>query len=550
MYYWRVFFTFLVFTLLGFSAFAVSEKSITLGNSAGWAAVQSRQNITDMFGLRPFGVLALESSANEPRLSAAYDLRLTFDGADRRFFADAAENYDVEVSGGVEGAERRFAKRGAGAALFTGSEGADLTSGRNREPIVILPKSNAALFAENAKIGDFSLEFYIYPDNLENGQSIFSWNSTRNDFSGKEIGESILCTTAKNRLRWSFNSFFASPETREAKNTINVMLSGISTLSPKTWSHHLIRFSKKEGLLEYIVNGELEASAYTTVSGSQSKGASVFEPLTGTLSRMVLGGSFTGILDEFSIYKDFIESSSLEKYAKQGGRIETAVLNLGTPGTSLKKLSVSAGRTNFTGRNFQNDYDFDGKLGILGANSTDAPETIAFYIRSGDNRYNRESLPWIPISTNTTLSGISGQFLEIAADFYPGTGGELTPYLEKIEIIYTENAPPSPPVNFAAVITDSGVNLKWKAPTGIDARNAVRGYLLYYGTESGVYLGGEETSLVPLDVGNTLSYHLDGLQNGVLYYFAVAAYGKNGPAYPGDFSKEIAARPLRAARNY
>ena len=160
------FFCILFATLFCVNAFGVTEKSITLGAGAGWGAVAGRQNITDMFGLRPFGVLALESSKNEMRLAENYDLRITFDGADRRFFADAAENYSVEIFDGVEGAGRRFAKRGGGAALFTGSQPVDVNSGLNREPIVILAKTNTALFAENAKIGDFSLEFYIYPDKL------------------------------------------------------------------------------------------------------------------------------------------------------------------------------------------------------------------------------------------------------------------------------------------------------------------------------------------------------------------------------------------------
>ena len=54
----------------------------------------------------------------------------------------------------------------------------------------------------------------------------------------------------------------------------------------------------------------------------------------------------------------------------------------------------------------------------------------------------------------------------------------------------------------------------------------------------------------PLDVGDHTSVRIDGLNNGTLYYFAVAAYNKPEHTLapePGEFSREVAARPLRSA---
>jgi hypothetical protein len=49
----------------------------------------------------------------------------------------------------------------------------------------------------------------------------------------------------------------------------------------------------------------------------------------------------------------------------------------------------------------------------------------------------------------------------------------------------------------------------------------VAGYVVYYGTTSGVYTSS-------LDVGNTTTYTINGLPNGVTLYYVVKAYGNDG----------------------
>ena len=70
------------------------------------------------------------------------------------------------------------------------------------------------------------------------------------------------------------------------------------------------------------------------------------------------------------------------------------------------------------------------------------------------------------------------------------------------------------------------VNLTWSASTASN----VGGYIVYYGTSSGVY-----TSSV--DVGNTTSTTLTGLQGGTAYYFAVGAYDTTR-AFQSRYSNE------------
>ena len=68
---------------------------------------------------------------------------------------------------------------------------------------------------------------------------------------------------------------------------------------------------------------------------------------------------------------------------------------------------------------------------------------------------------------------------------------------------------------------------------------------MYYGTRSGEYLGrialeGES----PINVGNTTSFTVSGLENGKIYYFAIAAWSASDMRVVGELSKEVFARPL------
>jgi hypothetical protein len=146
---------------------------------------------------------------------------------------------------------------------------------------------------------------------------------------------------------------------------------------------------------------------------------------------------------------------------------------------------------------------------------------------------------------------IQGRYIQLAVDFYPGWDGETSPYLSELRVIYMLAEPPLPPTRVVATARDGAVELSWRASSSRD----VTGYLVYYGTASGEYFGREGiqsfSGTSPIDVGTRTSVRIDNLKNGTLYYFVVAAYNNLG-AYtalpePGEFSREIAARPLRMA---
>jgi hypothetical protein len=130
----------------------------------------------------------------------------------------------------------------------------------------------------------------------------------------------------------------------------------------------------------------------------------------------------------------------------------------------------------------------------------------------------------------------------VAVAFYPSGDCSTSPYLEELQIVYNSNEAPYPPSLVTARALDGAVELSWRVSPDED----VRGYLVYYGTSSGVYYGqGAVLGASPLDVGNRTSLRIEGLQNGTLYFFAVVAYNGTGLRSDGKFSREVSARPLR-----
>ena len=91
------------------------------------------------------------------------------------------------------------------------------------------------------------------------------------------------------------------------------------------------------------------------------------------------------------------------------------------------------------------------------------------------------------------------------------------------------------------VLGDREITISWNQNNPDDKY----GYLLYYGTKSGEYLGQEANQGdSPIDCGSATSITISGLKNGRIYYFAVATYLKEYPEIIGTLSEQIYDRPL------
>jgi hypothetical protein len=560
-----------LYTLLRVSSLrALEEKVLVIGASSGWSAAENRVQVTEIPVLRPFPVLALSSARPEhaengaaetparqdiPALYEAYrnfpadesavDFSLSFDQASPSEYRDARGRYRVETSPALQGAAGRWARYGSGAALFAG-----VTDREEGVPLRISPERG--IFSPGRGMRNFSIEFWLYPNNLENGEQILAWTAV---LPGKnETLQRIFCEAVRNRIRWTFQNFFIAPGGPDQHPALVISRETRKSLVPRTWTHHLVRYDADTGLLEYLVDGEPENAAYTTLSGRE--GGDVHTPYPGRDGFFVLGGRYSGLMDEFRIYREaipgrgnpdtgtrgFLEMPDPAKFPKSGGRFETRTIDLGEPGTTVLRLEASGGRyTAGTAkrRPVRNIYEGKGDFRF----SDDS--TIQFFFKAGEDPYQFNRAPWIPVTPGTELSGrIRGRYIQLAAAFYPGRDCETGPYLEEIRIIYESNEAPYPPSLVTAKALDGAVELNWRASPDSDTT----GYMVYYGTSSGVYYGeGAVQGGSPVDAGKRTSLRLEGLKNGVLYFFAVAAYDGSGGLHAGKFSKEVTARPLRTS---
>ena len=511
------------------SIHGVGEKTIILGAAASWELVEKRQGIAEVLNIRPNPVLVLSGglprAANGNPYGNSLDLHMSFDEGRPALFADNRGNYNVSVSPELGSVTDPSSRMGKGAAAFNGKTG---TEG----PLVIRPRPGA-LFAPGSHVRDFSIEFWLFPQNLQNGEQVLSWHSLKPDGRGGYINQHVQCVASRDRLEWTFGNFFFSPGGRDSK----LMSLAGPVLINRTWSHHLIRFDADLGLLEYLVDGRIEALSYATSLGRE--GGDAYTPAIGEDCRLVLGGRFSGLMDEFRIHGACFEKPVLSRYSGGAGRVETRTMDMGYSGSSVLKIDAFGGRTSNLNGTMHSEYAGNGSLSFQ-----DHAE-MRFFVRSGSNPYLLNGAQWVPFVPGTELQGLRGRYFQLAADFYPSGDGETSPYLSELRVTYMAAEPPPPPAYLTATAKDGAVELAWRASPSRD----VGGYLVYFGTAKGEYLEAES----PIDAGGRTSLRVEGLKNGTLYYFAVAAYGMpDGREHyfvpePGEFSREAAARPLRMA---
>lgn len=490
------------------SGFAFAEeKVLILGGEKGWPMFQSNSNVT--YGKGRFGYTSIELAKNSRKVTGTTDMLLNFEGSNIR---DVSNNYTV-VKNDMIRMENSVMGHYCG-----------LSRGNGKG--ITLKGNPGTIFGTEGNPGTFAIEFWIKPSIAENGEIIFSWNSSRtvNDYI---LYQMIQVAFVNSRVEWSFRNVFDA----YVKDKGEITLTSYSTIVPDKWSHHVLMFDEETGLLEYRIDGKTEDIKYLTTTGHER--GTIYQPSLGLANNITICPSFTGSIDDFRILHSLpseankssrddesLQSLSKEKYDSykvQGGKFETQPTYL-VPGARIEKLSV--------------------------IENIPAQTEIRYYIRTGENFYNwTDTYPeWKPVTPGKEIKDVTGKYFQLAAELYPDGDGKKSPSITEIKITYFEPPLPLAPTRVKAVAGDGYVELSWN----YSLDDTTEGYYVYYGTRPGEYLGTDSSNgSSPVKVGNVNSFRVNGLKNGAIYYFAVAAYSKMDSRIVGNFSDEVYARPKR-----
>ena len=463
------------------------------------------------------------------------DLLLHMDSAAT---TDDTKNWTVDAGRGFS-IDRSKALLGTGSGSFRGSDSS----------LSLRPGPNS-VFGKDSSFRDFSIEFWLYPANADNGEVLLLWQSLRKLPSGL-LSQQLSCAISNGRLLWAFSGFFGKPGgAKPAEADSRIELRARSPLVPRVWSHHLLRFDGDTGLLEYLVDGLPEATAYATASGRE--GGTVFEPAIGAVSPLRFCPEYSGLADELRISRRFVEEPSLRPFGRDPALVVTPVADLGYGNSRLIAIDAEYKAPSTTGVEF------------------------AYRIADSWAGWRADSPAWTDIRPGEKLpESARGRYVQVKAELYPDGTGRLSPALSSVTLRFEADPPPPAPARLVAYPKDGAVELHWTRVLEAD----LAGYLVYYGERPGEYFGtGADQGPSPIDAGDTTTLTLTGLANGRLLYFVVAAYdaapdpdagipgaGRDRSARDGvesvsgtardraesragEFSPETAARPSRTAR--
>ena len=490
-----------------------SEQTLVFGGKQGWKGVSYTKNVTIGTGRYGYDSYMLSEQTINPDDST--DLLLTFENGT---VTDETGNYTVDSAEVFVGDN---SARGEKAALSRSE-----TSG------IKLTGKASALFGRQGLTDSFSIEFWVCPLAAGNGEVIFSWRSSRN-LEKYSLYQNISATVYGSRMRWDFTNVFDIMVDRDFEETNSKFeLQSVTPLIPRTWSHHEITYDAESGMLEYKMNGSTEDVRYVT--NTDHERGTVFEAHLGVPATLNICPSYTGWIDNFCIRRncDTNENAAF-LYPENGGRFETGCFQLGKNGAEISRIDI--------------------------LETVPEQTWVEYYIRSSVKRIDwlddsPDAEPefrapeWRAFTPGEPLDDVSGMWFQLAADLYPDGACSVTPSVSEFKITYSEYEVPVTPYDVRVVAGDGYVELSWSGTAGNSNSNTA-GYIVYYGKRPGEYLGNDAAEgSSPIRVGKKTSIKITGLENGKIYYFAVAGVSASSPEIIGQLSQEVYARPMYRKR--
>jgi hypothetical protein len=481
------------------------EKAIELGKDNLWKDALTLDGVEPVPGRWGFQDLALTSGAYDADSST--EMLLHFDAPTS---TDSTKNYRMTGTGPLL-SDSTSALGGASAA-FTGA----------RQGIALQPQGTG-MFSPGAVWEDFTIEFWLSPASLSDGESILAWSGSLRGAAGSSsplASQALRCFIRDRKLVWEFQNLFVLPSP-EGAHPLPVTLSGTRQLLPRTWHHHLLRYDSREGLLEYRLDGVPEAIVHATDTGGET--GSIAVPMVGAAysGPLIIGQGYTGFLDELRISRRFVDDAVTSRFLGRTGSLTSRIIDLGFSNTRIARIEAVI--------------------------STPSDTAVEFFYQSsntwGGKKLLKAETDWIPFIPGTDFTDtLKARYVQLRVELSPDGSRTQSPRVSSLKVVYEPNLPPTPPAGLAATPGNGKVTLSWRKVNDLN----VKGYLVYYGSAPHSYTGtGAAQGDSPVDAGAGTTLVIEGLSNGSLYYFSVAAYDTADPRQQSQFSPEVSARPSR-----
>ena len=475
------------------------EKTIELGRDALWADMMSLGGVVALPGRWGFHDLAL--AGGQYAVDPATEMLFHFDSPAT---ADATGAYTIPGNGPLISSAQNAV--GTASAAFTGA----------RQGVGV--RGNASsLFAPGTAWPDFTIEFWLYPVTLSDGEEVLGWTGSDKDPSSGLVPQQIRCFIRDRQLVWDFSNVFKLPGAAR----IPVSLHGVRQLLPRTWHHHLLRFDSRLGVLEYRLDDVPEAIVHVSDTGRE--GGSIAVPVIGATysGPLVLGAGFTGFLEELRLSRRFVDDSVNSRFLGRSGVATSRIIDLGFSSTRVIRIDTVDSRP------------------------ADSGIELSYQVADAWNgrKVLKSDTDWVPFVPGTDFGDtVKARYIQLRVEMYPDGTRTRSPRLSSLRVVYEPNPPPSPPAGLMATAGNGKVTLSWRKVNDL----SVKGYLVFYGPSPRNYLGsGAVAGPSPLDAGSSTTMVIDGLDNGSLYYFAVVSYDDSQPRQQSEFSAEVSARPSR-----
>lgn len=369
----------------------------------------------------------------------------------------------------------------------------------------------STIFSPNTVLESFSLDFWIKPQLAANGEIIFFWKGSR-QFGKNWYTQQISGIVLQNKLRINFINIFFN----ESKEQV-INLAALTPITPDVWAHYLVSYNSENGLLQLIKDGKPEAIVYLTANGKED--GKLFTGLMGTTINFDLAPNFTGFIDNFRITEGVLEQVSEKRYPLDGGIAISPIIDLGSKDSRVATIKPT----------------------IVG----DSKQQVVISYRLANSAQAWTDADW-KMLTRDNYKNDTGRYLQLKYELFPDPSGMTSPIIKQTEIVYEQNRLPLPPKNLTAVAGNGTIMLYWTPSNEPD----VKGYVIYYGKESGKYFGTdakEGKSPIIIKGANISSFALTNLTNGSLYFICIAAFDDETAVQIGEFSQEVTARPMRIA---